>query len=116
MKQPKFKFGDKVTTETIQFVVGVISYSTWSEKYTYSSDIDYPYSVSYYEEDLQLYVEPPKTKKVYQFLFKLEGQRPLLRAELWNSEEDLRYHLAHSINARENIEYIKLANTFEVPE
>lgn len=112
MQQPKFTFGDKVElidSNTI-FTVSHI-YFDRAGVYRYSSDEQ---CFAHEEDMLKLYVEPPRTKKVYQFIFKLEDQSPVLSNELWDSEEDFYSHSSASVSGY--IEYIKLANTFEVPE
>lgn len=114
MKQPKFKFGDKVeliNSFTI-FTISNIYFNLAQTHYHYSSDSA---SFAHREDELKLYVEPPRIKKVYQFLFKLEGMQPTLGYDLWDSEQQFREHL-FDLNRKSSIEYIKLANTFEVPE
>lgn len=112
LKQPKFKFGDKVIRGFTVFIVRNINYNSQNGNYFYSSDIT---EAQYIEYDLELYEGPPRTKKVYQFIFKLEGGMPTVGYDLWDSEEQFREHL-FGYNRKQSVEYIKLANTFEVPE
>jgi hypothetical protein len=122
LKQPKFKFGDKLILPESRrgpphnslpyFEVLNIKYADIFDAYVYIGIDNRNYI---YESDAELFVEPPRTKKVYQFIYKTDGRPPLMGDRLCDNQEQFREYLLEFNNVS-TIEYIEIANTFEVPE
>lgn len=75
MIQPKFKFGDKlvsINSERIFIVRLIISLYIENPEFAYSDTIGG--LVCYDESELKLYVKPKPKVKLYEYIYKLNGE------------------------------------------
>lgn len=107
MKQPLYKFGDTLQEAAgTTFTVGTIFFDI--NCFFYGKDRQ---SLCFNEDQLRIYTEPARLKKVYQFVYKYKDSSPILTQDLYDNDTDFRSTLSFI-----DLEYIRLANTFEVPE